>query len=167
MNIAIIPARANSKAIPNKNLKKIGSHSLLGWSILAAIESRCFDKIIVTTDGNLIMDEARIYGVNIVVRPPELALDNARSIDAIKHTINYLGINEGTCVLLQPTSPFRNSGHIVAALEDFNRKKVKSLIFLINYKRPQIGASLFLFWCINILSRYLQSMDNRHSHNQY
>ena len=54
MNIAIIPARGGSKRIPNKNIKNFKGYPLIYWSLKAAISSKLFDKIIVSTDSNKI-----------------------------------------------------------------------------------------------------------------
>ncbi len=59
-NIAVILARQNSKGLPLKNLRKMNGISLLGHTINAAISSKCFDRIIVSTDGGLIAEEAKI-----------------------------------------------------------------------------------------------------------
>ena len=48
--IAIIPARKNSKGIKNKNLFKIGKHSLLERAILIAKKSKFIDEVLVSTD---------------------------------------------------------------------------------------------------------------------
>jgi len=54
MNVAIIPARAGSKRIPKKNIKKFCGKPMIFYSIKNAIESKCFKKIIVSTDDEII-----------------------------------------------------------------------------------------------------------------
>ena len=50
MNICVIPARGGSKRIPRKNIKKFAGKPIIEWSISAALESKCFDRILVSTD---------------------------------------------------------------------------------------------------------------------
>lgn len=120
MNIAIILARQNSKGIPLKNLQPVGGISLLGRAILSAQNSGIFDKIVVSTDGDLIADEAKKYDdVIIIKRPDELANDTATSISGVIHALNELGVDSGVCCLLQPTSPLRTAQHIQDAYELF------------------------------------------------
>lgn len=120
MNIAIILARQNSKGIPLKNLQPVGGISLLGRAILSAQNSGIFDKIVVSTDGDLIADEAKKYDdVIIIKRPDDLANDTATSISGVIHALNELGVDSGVCCLLQPTSPLRTAQHIQDAYELF------------------------------------------------
>lgn len=49
-NLALIPARSGSKGLPNKNIKELNGFPLMGYTIKAAIESCCFDEIMVSTD---------------------------------------------------------------------------------------------------------------------
>ncbi|MDO4433337.1 MAG: NTP transferase domain-containing protein [Alysiella sp.] len=117
MNTAIITARANSKGIPRKNLQTVGGISLLAHTILAAQQSGVFQRIIVSTDGEELAQHALQYQAEVIIRPDELASDNARSIDAVCHALQQADIQTGTATLLQPTSPLRRAHHIQAAFQ--------------------------------------------------
>ena len=48
--LAIIPARGGSKRIPKKNIKEFCGRPVIAWPIGAALRSRCFDEVMVSTD---------------------------------------------------------------------------------------------------------------------
>jgi len=117
--VAIIPARGGSKGVPGKNLRKLGGRTLVGWAIHAARESGVVTDVVVTTDSDDIAGEAKAYGANVVARPESLSSDSAKTIDAVIHVFDTLGLNHGTCVLLQPTSPLRTAEDIRGAMHVF------------------------------------------------
>ena len=59
MNICIIPARGGSKRIPRKNIKAFNGKPIIAYSIEAALDSNCFDQVIVSTDDNEIAEVAK------------------------------------------------------------------------------------------------------------
>ena len=61
-NIAIISARSGSKGLPDKNIKELSGKPLMAYSIEAAIQSECFDDVMVSTDSEKYAEIARIYG---------------------------------------------------------------------------------------------------------
>jgi CMP-N-acetylneuraminic acid synthetase len=117
--VAIIPARGGSKGLPRKNLSEVAGRSLLARAIDVARESAVFDRIFVTTDSDEISDAAVLAGVGVIRRPPELSSDAALTIDAVQHAILEIearGLDVGTIVLLQPTSPLRETRHVNEAV---------------------------------------------------
>lgn len=128
-NVAIILARSNSKGIPHKNLKKIGNCTLVAHAINAALKSNCFNRVVVSTDGELIAEEASKYGAEVVYRPAELSDDTSKSIDGLIHALKELDILFGSVTLLQPTSPLRTFSHIKEAFQLFlNNNKSGSVV---------------------------------------
>jgi CMP-N,N'-diacetyllegionaminic acid synthase len=119
--LAIIPARGGSKGIPGKNIKRLQGKPLIAWTIQAAQGSKYLDKIIVSTDSAEIAKLANEYGAETpFVRPVELATDVTPGVDVILHTMTWFEeakLDFGFLVLLQPTSPLRNSSQVDNALE--------------------------------------------------
>ena len=118
MKIAIIPARGGSKRIPRKNIKDFFGKPIIAYSIQAAIESKLFDKIIVSTDDEEIANIAKNYGAEILKRPKELADDFTPTIPVIAHAIESTckDINsiEAVCCIYA-TAPFVQAEYIQKA----------------------------------------------------
>lgn len=114
--IAIIPARSGSKGLRNKNALMLIDKPLLAYTIEAALQSEMFEKVIVTTDSEQYGAIAESYGADFLLRPEELATDKASSFEFIKHALSIYTDYENFA-LLQPTSPFRDSTHIIEAVK--------------------------------------------------
>lgn len=121
--LALIPARGGSKGIKGKNIIDLCGKPLIAYSIAAAKESVCVDRIVVTTDSQEIQKVSAAYGAYVpFLRPPELASDTAKTIDAVLHAVNWLeeqGETYDILLLLQPTQPLRRAQDIDAALNVF------------------------------------------------
>jgi CMP-N-acetylneuraminic acid synthetase len=120
--IAIIPARGGSKGLPGKNIKELCGKPLIAWSIEAGLASQYIDEVMVTTDSEEVADIARDFGATVpFIRPAELASDTATSFDTVKHAIDFyqdeLNKTFDYIVLLEPTSPLRESGDIDGMIE--------------------------------------------------
>lgn len=90
MRLAIIPARGGSKRIPRKNIKPFSGKPMIAWPIAAALESGCFDHVVVSTDDDEIAEVARQNGAQVpFVRPPELCDDHVATIPVIRHAIEW------------------------------------------------------------------------------
>lgn len=118
--LGIIPARGGSKGLPGKNIRPLLGKPLIGWTIEQALASTLLDKVIVNTDDPGIAEASRGYGGDIpFMRPPELARDTSKVIDAVLHVVDTLeksGERFDYCALLEPTSPLRREGDIDAAI---------------------------------------------------
>lgn len=130
--LAIIPARGGSKGLPRKNIKKLNGKPLISYSIEAAINSKVFDKIIVSTDDKEIAEIALKYGAEVpFIRPKELATDTADSMDVLFHAINFLkdkGEEYDYVMKLQPTSPLRTEKEILEATKLLFEKNAESIV---------------------------------------
>lgn len=110
--LAVIPARAGSKRIPQKNLYEVEGKSLLKITVEQALKSSFIDRVVVSTEDHLIATEARAAGADVpFVRPLELASDTTPGIEPILHAISQLPEYDYV-ILLQVTSPLRTVNDI-------------------------------------------------------
>ena len=116
-NIAIITARSGSKGLPDKNIRSLSGKPLIYYSIKAAVESKLFDTITVSTDSQKYANIARQLGADVpFLRSEFTSGDNAKSWDVVTEVLkNYqkLGEKFDTVCLLQPTSPLRKAEDII------------------------------------------------------
>ena len=121
--IALIPSRAGSKRVPNKNIRRLGDHPLLAYTIAAAHGSGIFAAILVSTDSETIAAIARYYGAEVpFLRPAAYAVDQSPDIEWLDYTLRRLrdeGRTYDCFSLLRPTSPFRQPETIRRAWAHF------------------------------------------------
>jgi len=121
MNICVIPARGGSKRIPRKNIKEFLGQPVIAYSIKAAIDSQCFDKVIVSTDDAEIAEVVKSFGASVpFMRPDELADDYASTIPVVKHAIEWFddqGQSPSEVCCLYATAPFVRASTIRKAYE--------------------------------------------------
>lgn len=114
--VGLIPARANSKGVPKKNIKLLAGRPLLAYSVEAGRASGVIDRLILSTDSPEIAEIGRSMDVEVpFLRPAELSDDHAAMVDVILHVLDYLAAHGGepeAMVLLQPTAPMRRPEHI-------------------------------------------------------
>ena len=121
---AFIFARKGSKSIKNKNLKKIGSYSLVEHSIVAAKKIKSISRIFVSTDSHKIKKISRIHKVDVIDRPEKFAKDNSNEISAWKHAIKHVEKKIGkfdVFLSLPPTSPLRNTKDITSSIQKLDK----------------------------------------------
>lgn len=128
MNIAIIPARGGSKRIPRKNIKEFHGKPMIAYSIDAAVNSQCFDKIIVSTDDAEIAEVAIKHGAEVpFMRPADISDDYATTLDVIKHAIEFTE-SQGWAVknvcCIYATAPFLIPEFIQKGLDELTSAKI-------------------------------------------
>ena len=121
--VALIPARAGSKRVPDKNIRLLAGHPVMAYTIAAALESGIFSDVIVSTDSEKYAKIAKYYGADVpFLRPPELAGDVSPDIEWLEYTLNKLaedGRKYDCFSILRPTSPFRLPETIKRAWQEF------------------------------------------------
>lgn len=121
MKLAIIPARGGSKRIPRKNIRLFDGKPMISWSIKAALDSKCFDRIIVSTDDEEIAELAKSAGADVpFLRPGHLSDDHTATVPVINHAIKWETEHRETpeyVCCIYATAPFVDSADIVKGLE--------------------------------------------------
>ena len=114
--LGIIPARAGSKRVKDKNIRPFSGKTLTHLAIEQALEAKHLDRIIVSSDSDKVLSIAETYKkVEALRRPSDLASDTAPAIYYMKHAFNYCetqGWTPDLVVIIQPTSPIRNGEDI-------------------------------------------------------
>ena len=139
--IAIIPARSGSKGLPNKNILMLGNKPLIAYTIEAALKSREFERVIVSTDSLEYKYIAEKFGAKVFMRSEELSNDKASSFVVIEDVLNKIEITVDYFVLLQVTSPFRNENHIKESIKVFE-KGIDTYDFLVSMQKSDKSSSL-------------------------
>lgn len=131
-NLAIIPARSGSKALKDKNIKLLNGKPLMAYTIEAAIQSKMFDEVMVSTDSIEYADIAKKYGAKVpFMRNSELSNDTASSWDVVRYVLNKYkeaGKEFDTVALLQPTSPLRTGKDIIEGYKVMNDKSANAAV---------------------------------------
>ena len=126
--VAIIPARGGSQRIKKKNIKNIFKKPLLVWTILAAKRSKFIDEIYLTSDDSKILNIAKKYGINCIVRPKNLSNNTIMPDAAVLHAYRKIKKSFDYIVTLQPTSPLRKAADIDRAIVKIVKNNGDSLL---------------------------------------
>ncbi len=134
MKYIIIPARGGSKGIPNKNLKKVSGISLVGWSVIhGKYISEKNDIVIVSSDSEEILQEAKKFGAQPMKRPKNLSGDKIFTEPVMDYVLSkFLLKDEDLIILLQPTSPLRYKKTLTKIIDAILKKDFDSSITLRN-----------------------------------
>lgn len=140
MKICVIPARGGSKRIPRKNIKPFCGKPMIGWSIEAAVQSGCFDRVVVSTDDTEIADVARQCGAEVpFMRPAHLSDDHTGTIPVIAHAIEWFigrgsDIRKACC--LYATAPFVRAQDLQAGLVELETQACDYAFSMTSYAFP-------------------------------
>ena len=120
--LALIPARAGSKGIRDKNIQLIAGKPLLIHSIEHAKKSALINRVIVSTDSAEYAVVSKAAGAEVpFLRPADISGDQSTDLETFMHALTWLKDNEGyspdICVHLRPTSPYREVRDIDAIIQ--------------------------------------------------
>ena len=140
MRLCVIPARGGSKRIPRKNIKDFNGQPIIAYSIKVAIASKCFDKVIVSTDDTEISEVAKSFGAEVpFLRPQELSDDFAGTIPVIKHAIEWFDNQDqppSEVCCIYPTAPFVQVDAIRNAYEQLRHENAEYCFSLTSFAFP-------------------------------
>lgn len=139
-SIAIITARGGSKRIPQKNIKEFCGKPIIAYSIEAALESKIFDEVMVSTDSEEIADVARKYGATVpFLRSEKNANDFADTTDVLLEVIDEYkkrGIEYDELCCIYPTAPFVTSRKLIEAYKILMQEDVNNVIPMVTFSFP-------------------------------
>jgi len=135
--LSIIPARGGSKGIPLKNIVLINKKPLLYYTVKASLKSKLVTRTIVSTDDEHISKVAKALGSEVIKRPKKLANDHISLEPSISQILDHLKKIENykpdIILILQNTSPLRNSKHIDEALTLLKKRNYDSVLSGFSY----------------------------------
>lgn len=156
--LAIIPARSGSKGLPDKNIIDLNGKPLMFYTIHAAIESNCFEEIMVSTDCKRYAEIAKKYGAKVpFFRSKTTSGDTSSSWDVVREVLkNYeqIGRTFDYIALLQPTSPLRMAEDIIRVFEMLKSEEIRSIVSVTEVDHP-------VQWCFTMPENHsMKTMAN-------
>lgn len=144
--LGIIPARGGSKGIPHKNMVDLCGQPLIKYTFDAAKNAQKLSRFVVSTEDLDIKNYAIRERVEVVDRPIELAQDMTTTADVIEYTLNYLETTEKYVpqyvMILQPTSPLRNSKNIDDCIIQVEEKSADSVVSVVELAHNYLPEKL-------------------------
>jgi CMP-N,N'-diacetyllegionaminic acid synthase len=106
--VALIPARAGSERVRDKNIRPLAGHPLLAYAIATARQAGVFDRVVCSTDSGKIAEVAQRYGADVpFLRPADLATSTSPDIGWITHALEHLDDHYDLFAIVRATNPFR------------------------------------------------------------
>jgi CMP-N,N'-diacetyllegionaminic acid synthase len=116
--VAFVPARSGSERVPHKNIRPLAGHPLLAYAIETALQSGCFERVVVSTDSEEIAEVARWYGGEVpFLRPEAFATSISPDIEWLSYTLEHLTGRYELFALIRATNPFRGPETVRRGLE--------------------------------------------------
>lgn len=131
--LVVIPARGGSKRIPHKNLQRLNGQTLVARAVTAALEAFPDSVVLVSTDDEVIANEARNFGAIVPwLRPSNLAKDDTSTFEVLDHVGKWVVANAEKApeilILLEPTAPLRRPFHLREAYNLFKDRNCDSVV---------------------------------------
>jgi N-acylneuraminate cytidylyltransferase len=139
-NVCIIPARGGSKRIPRKNIRDFLGKPIIAYSIQAAIDSKLFDEVMVSTDDEEIASIAVAHGAAIpFIRSKKNADDYAPTVEVLIEVLNsYKNIGKefslGCCIY--PTAPLISVSRLLQGLKTIQNGNYNTVFPITRFSYP-------------------------------
>jgi N-acylneuraminate cytidylyltransferase len=139
-SIAIIPARGGSKRIPRKNCKLFHGKPIIAYSIEAALESKLYDEVIVSTDDKEIAEIAIKYGAKVpFFRSYKNSNDFATTVDVLFEVLDWyknknISFEFATCIYA--CAPFVSSNLLAQSIYKLEATKCDCVFPILAYSHP-------------------------------
>jgi CMP-N-acetylneuraminic acid synthetase len=147
-SIAIILARGGSKRIPGKNKRMFHGKPLVAWTIEAALLSKSFDKVLLSTDSQEIAEIGLDYGAEVPFLRNRASDDHSSSSEATLAALDqaeeYWNESFAVVAQLMANCPLRTSQHVCDAMNSFSKKNPSSQIssFKFGWMNPWWAAQI-------------------------
>lgn len=139
-SIAIITARGGSRRIPGKNIKSFCGKPIIAYSIEAALQAGCFDKVMVSTDSDKIADIAKKCGAEVpFLRSSQNADDHATTADVIAEVLDTYaqrGEHYDRFLCLYPTAPFVTAQRLREAVQKMEETGADAVVPVVRFSFP-------------------------------
>ncbi|RZP19216.1 MAG: pseudaminic acid cytidylyltransferase [Erythrobacter sp.] len=138
MTVCVIPARGGSKRIPGKNIRDFLGKPMIAWSISAAKEAGCFERVVVSTDDDRVASVALAEGAEVpFLREPALADDHTPTRPVIADAADKLGLSANTPVCcLYATAPFVASDDLKRGLTVLQERTARFVVTVTTFPFP-------------------------------
>ena len=138
--LAVITARGGSKRIPRKNIKSFCGEPIISYSIKAALKSKVFSEVMVSTDDAEIADIACRYGAKVpFMRSKSTAGDYATTADVLMEVLDEYSKREmffDYMCCIYPTAPFVTADKLRSAMQLMRDKNPEQIIPMVKYSFP-------------------------------
>lgn len=126
--LCVISARGGSRGLPGKNVRLLLDKPLITWSIEQALATPEIDRVVVSTDSEVIAKVAREAGAETpFMRPVHLATSEAGKFDVFKHALAsceaFYGEEYEFYLDLDCTNPLRDVSDISACIAKFRERR--------------------------------------------
>jgi pseudaminic acid cytidylyltransferase len=139
-SLAIIPARGGSKRIPRKNIRPFLDRPIIEYSIKAAIQSQCFDEIMVSTDDPEISSIAQKAGAKVpFFRSSDAASDHATLAGVVAEVLKTYSSNGRQfthCCCILATAPFVTASDITVSYRKMLEAQADGIVSIVRYSYP-------------------------------